>query len=284
MLGLGLRRKPRRIGRHEGERRCLVAAVLRQVEVHAPDQVPRRIEPLQKALQIRLRRSKRLCQRRRGVPPQPAQHIRREIFGPRHHGRRQHKRREFGLVRRRYGRKAGGRRGAGVRAGRLQTQRCDVTRGKSAPPQEDRRQGLTHLDGAKLQQPEAAAARECVAYAPANALVDLRGVCGRFEGKVAVRRKPETRTGHARSTMDRWVMVKIGQRVSPKFGYGRKAGVQNLALSYRKTLPRNRSSGSSCRLPPAALRRDARDPGVNRWNGARTARKGCPSPASPVTI
>ena len=44
MLRPGLRRKPRRVGRHEGERRLRVAAVLGQVEMHAADQVPGRVQ------------------------------------------------------------------------------------------------------------------------------------------------------------------------------------------------------------------------------------------------
>ena len=40
MLRLGLRRKPRRVGREEGERRFFVLAVFGEIEMHAPDQIP----------------------------------------------------------------------------------------------------------------------------------------------------------------------------------------------------------------------------------------------------
>ena len=50
MLRLGLRRQPRRVGRQEGERRFLVLAVLGQIEMHAPDQVPGGIAALEELL------------------------------------------------------------------------------------------------------------------------------------------------------------------------------------------------------------------------------------------
>ena len=86
----------RRVGGEEGERRVGVAAVLRQIEVHAADQVPGRIQPLEKALQVGLCRGKRRGQRRGDLLPQRAQHVRRQVFRARHHRRRQHQGRKFG--------------------------------------------------------------------------------------------------------------------------------------------------------------------------------------------
>ncbi len=56
VLRLGLRREPRGVGRHEGERVVRVAAVFRQVEVHAADQVPGRVQRLEEVLQARFGR------------------------------------------------------------------------------------------------------------------------------------------------------------------------------------------------------------------------------------
>ena len=50
MLGLGVRREPRGVGGEKGERRVRVLAVLGEIEVHAADQVPRRVPALQEVL------------------------------------------------------------------------------------------------------------------------------------------------------------------------------------------------------------------------------------------
>ena len=58
MLGLGIRRQPRGIGGEKGERRIRVFAIFGQIEVHAADQVPRRVPALQEVLYPAFR----LCQ------------------------------------------------------------------------------------------------------------------------------------------------------------------------------------------------------------------------------
>ena len=50
MLGLGVRRQPRGVGGQKSERRIRIFAVLGQIEVHAADQVPRRVPALQEFL------------------------------------------------------------------------------------------------------------------------------------------------------------------------------------------------------------------------------------------
>ena len=94
--------KLRRVGGEEGKRRIGVAAVLRQVEVHAPDQVPGRVQTLEEALQVGFCRGKRRRQCRGDLLPQRAQHVRRQVFRPRHHRRRQHQGRKLGVGRCRY--------------------------------------------------------------------------------------------------------------------------------------------------------------------------------------
>ena len=50
MLRLGLRRKPGRVGREKRERRLLVLPVLREIEMHASNQVPGRMAALEELL------------------------------------------------------------------------------------------------------------------------------------------------------------------------------------------------------------------------------------------
>ena len=68
VLGARLGREARGVGRHEGERRLGVAAVLRQVEMHAADQVPGRVQGIEEALEIGLAESA-TCQARRQFIP-----------------------------------------------------------------------------------------------------------------------------------------------------------------------------------------------------------------------
>ena len=155
MLRLGLRREPRGVGRHEGERRPVVAAVLGEIEMHAADQVPGRVQALQEALEVGLRGGQRRAPAPLRSRPQRAQHVGRQVFGARHHRRRQHQSRRVRL------RLAAGCPGSGApSAPDVQAQRRHVARGEPAPPDEDRRQGVPDLAGAELQQPVAAAPRE----------------------------------------------------------------------------------------------------------------------------
>ena len=96
VLCLGLRRKLRRVGRHEGEGRVLVATVFRKVEVHAADQVPGRVQQFQETLEIGLRARQGLGQGRRGRFPERAQDILGQVFGAGHHRGGQHQRRKLG--------------------------------------------------------------------------------------------------------------------------------------------------------------------------------------------
>ena len=52
MLGLGLRRQPRGVGRHKGEGWFRIVTVFCQVEMHATDQIPGGVEPPQEGLKI----------------------------------------------------------------------------------------------------------------------------------------------------------------------------------------------------------------------------------------
>ena len=52
MLGFGLGRQPRGVGRHEGEGLLRIAPVFRQIEMHPPDQVPGGVQVLEKGLKI----------------------------------------------------------------------------------------------------------------------------------------------------------------------------------------------------------------------------------------
>ena len=87
MLGLGIGGQARGIGREKGERRIHVFTILGQIEVHAADQVPRRIAALEEVLNPAVR----FCQfdAEGGVQfvPEGAQNLRGEILRA-SHGRR----------------------------------------------------------------------------------------------------------------------------------------------------------------------------------------------------
>ena len=55
VLGLAVRREPAGVGREKGEGRLLVLAVLGEVEVHPPDEVPGRVQALEEVLDRGLR-------------------------------------------------------------------------------------------------------------------------------------------------------------------------------------------------------------------------------------
>ena len=185
MLRLGLRREPRRVGRHEGERVFRVAAVFRQVEVHAADQVPRGIQPGEVVLQAGLGGFEPGGERLRRLLPQRQQHVRGHILGPRHHRRAQQQRGKLGLVRLRNDRQ--GRCGGGVRACGMQAHRGDVARGVLAPPDEGGGQGLPGL--ARGEPHQAVAGIECERLGQADGYlgVDLRRVVLVFHDQASVR-------------------------------------------------------------------------------------------------
>ena len=154
VLRARLCREPRGVGGEERERRPVVAAVLRQVEVHAADQVPGGVQALEEALEVGLRRGKRHGQGGGGLLPEGSEDLGRQVFGAGHHRRGQHQRGKLGL---------GGGRDLGeraVRGGWLEAERCDVGGREGAPPRQQRWQRVAGLAGAKLQQSVAAAARE----------------------------------------------------------------------------------------------------------------------------
>ena len=80
MLGLGLGRQPRRVGRQEGERGVLVLAVLREIEMHAPDQVPGRMTALEELLHGELGWRQLGIEGRIHASPQIGQDRRRQVF------------------------------------------------------------------------------------------------------------------------------------------------------------------------------------------------------------
>ena len=95
MLSLGVRGKPRRVGGKKGERRGFILAVFGKIEVHATDQVPRRIAPLQKLLDAALRFRQFSAKRPIELLPEIAQDCRAQVLGACHRRRSQHKLVEF---------------------------------------------------------------------------------------------------------------------------------------------------------------------------------------------
>ena len=87
VLGLRVRRQPRGVGRQEGERRVGVLAVLGQVEVDAPDDVPGRVLPLEEVLHRRLRPGQLGAEGRVDRVPERLEHGRRQVFRAGHRRR-----------------------------------------------------------------------------------------------------------------------------------------------------------------------------------------------------
>ena len=117
MLGLAMRRELRRVGGHKGERRFRIATVFRQIEMHASDQIPSRVQPFQEALQIRLCRRQGNGNCSSDLCPQRPQNVSGQVFGPRHHRPSQHQRGKFSVGWRRNIRHDRRRRGTSDRGG-----------------------------------------------------------------------------------------------------------------------------------------------------------------------
>ena len=80
MLGLGLSRKPRRVGRKKRERGVLVLPVLGEIEMHAPDQVPGRMTALEELLHGELGLRQLGIEGRIHASPKIGQDGRRQVF------------------------------------------------------------------------------------------------------------------------------------------------------------------------------------------------------------
>ena len=87
VLRLAVRGEPRRVGREERERRLLVEPVLREVAVHAPDEVPGGAPALQLLLDREPRPAELLPQRRAHLLPERLEHLRGQVLGARHRRR-----------------------------------------------------------------------------------------------------------------------------------------------------------------------------------------------------
>jgi hypothetical protein len=98
MLGFGLRRQPRGVGRHEGEGLLGIAPVFRQIEMHPPDQVPGGVQSLEEALEIGSGLGQRSRERSAHFIPQRQQGIGIQILRSRHHRGCQYKGGEFRLA------------------------------------------------------------------------------------------------------------------------------------------------------------------------------------------
>ena len=152
MLGLGLWRQPRSVGRHEGEGSFRIVPVFRQTEMHATNQIPGGVQSLEEGLKI----SSRPRQRRRKCCaqfiPQREQDIRVQILRPRHHRGGQHESGDFSIGWRRHRGQDQQRRGLRGCSWGEQAQCPHISSRKVAPPDEGWRQGLTNLARPQLQK------------------------------------------------------------------------------------------------------------------------------------
>ena len=148
VLGLGRSRKPCRVGRQERERRNLVAPVLGEIEMDAPDQVPGWMSAFQERLHgepcIRQFHIKRCIH----DAPEIGQNVRRQIFCTRH-GRNSCRDMASSPS-------AGTATGGFVDRSPISergAQRGDVTSSELSPIRQRRRQRRPHFIGAQAQQP-----------------------------------------------------------------------------------------------------------------------------------
>ena len=102
MLGLGLCRQPRGVGRHEGEGMLRIVPVFRQIEMHATDQIPGRVQRFEEGLKIGSRPQPGMPRTPHSAPSHSASRTSAcQILRPRHHRRGQHESGEFSVGRRR---------------------------------------------------------------------------------------------------------------------------------------------------------------------------------------
>ncbi len=213
VLRLRLRRQLRRVGGHEGEGRVGVATVLRQVEMHAADQVPGRVQALQKALQIGLATRPGLAHR----PPPVSSHSARSTSGsdirrPAIIGAVSTSEAQLAGVRRRHI----GRRHRASGARRMQAQRRNIARRESAPPDEGGRQ-----ESGRLPRRRVAAARARCRERK------RRSAARRWGRRLAARpRQLPPEVGHAVSIADRDAMGRNSRGMRSSTG----ATYQSLAL------------------------------------------------------
>ena len=87
MLRLGVGGKTRRVGGEKCERCLLILTIFGEVEVHPPDQVPRRVAVLEKLLNAASPLGQLQPEGRVRFLPESVEHSGCQVFCP-HHGRR----------------------------------------------------------------------------------------------------------------------------------------------------------------------------------------------------
>ena len=187
MSGRGLCGELRRVGCHEGERTFRIAAIFRQIEMHPSDQIPGWMETLQEILQACLGGGERRCESRCQLRPECPQDVRRQVFGPGHHGRCQHQAGELRLGGWPHGQHDRGRREAVVR--RLKADRGHVPPGEIPPPGKDGRQGFRKLTRSEPQKSVSAAPGERLLQTRHGLFMHRRRVFSPFGQKMPVRRQ-----------------------------------------------------------------------------------------------
>lgn len=155
MLRFAMRGKPIGVGCEEGEGRLLVLAIDGQVEVHAPDDVPHRIQSFEEVLNAIPGFAQLDGESRTDFAPECAQYVRRQILGTRHHRSGEGERGKIFLGR-------GQQLRAPLRRVWSGAQRRDVAAAELPPPGEDRRQNLPDLSGPESQQSMARPTGECL--------------------------------------------------------------------------------------------------------------------------
>jgi hypothetical protein len=198
-------REAGRVGGEEGERRVRVARGLGEVEVHAADDVPRRMELLEQPFHREAARREPLGERRVDRAPKRRERVGRDVLAARHRRRAEGERGELGRVGWRWRvvrRRAGGTAGIGTVGvavvGGVGGDTAHVA-GAELPPVAKRRwERRTHLRAAELQESVAGAGAEGVGQAPGEGGVELRRVVVGDEQEVAVRgeRGGEARWSH----------------------------------------------------------------------------------------
>ena len=92
MLCASVRRQPRGVGGDEGERGLLVAAIFRQIKMHAPDKIPGWVVRFEVSLQGLLRLGTFRSARGIDLLPQGLKHCSAEVLPARHGWRRGYER------------------------------------------------------------------------------------------------------------------------------------------------------------------------------------------------
>ena len=152
--------------------------------MHATDQIPGGVEPLEEGLKIGSRPDQGCRERRAQLVPQREQDVRVQVLRPRHHRGGQHEGGDFPVGRRRHRGQDRGRRSLRGRARGEQAQRPHVSRREVAPPDEGGGQGLADLARPQLQEAVPGAPGEGVGEPLRDPVVQDGSVLGRLEQNV----------------------------------------------------------------------------------------------------